>query len=160
MPDVRLQARGNPVIGPRALFVHQRSLLVALREGNIVYSLDLQSGRWSHIAGVGKKGYGGDGGPAREATFNGPKGIAVGPLGNIYVVDTENQVIRRIDMKSQRISTVAGSGPKQRGGKGDGGAATQAQLDRPHGICVARDGVVYIGDTENHRVRRVWQPQP
>ena len=155
MPDVGREARGNPVLGPRALFVHGQSLLVALREGHSVYSLNLQSGKWTHLAGNGKKGYSGDGGPALDATFNGPKGIAVGPQGHIYVVDTENQVIRKIDIKSRRITTVAGSGPQQRGGNGDGAAATEAQLNRPHGICVAQDGSIYIGDTENHRVRRV-----
>jgi len=70
-------------------------------------------------------------------------------------VDTENQAIRRIDAKSNQITTLAGGGPKQKGGGGDGGEATAAQLDRPHGICVDKDGSVYIGDTLNHRVRRV-----
>jgi streptogramin lyase len=51
------------------------------------------------------------------------------------------------------VTTVAGNG--QKGGAGDGGPATQAQLARPHGICVGADGAIYIGDTLNHRVRRV-----
>ena len=87
-----------------------------------------------------------------RATFNGPKGIAVGPNGHVYVVDTENQAIRTIDTSSGIITTVAGNG--ERGGEGDGGPATLAQLARPHGICVGPDGVIYIGDTLNHRVRR------
>lgn len=148
-------ARDKPVFGPRALFVTGRTLWVALREGNSVWKLDLDQGRWTHVAGTGKTGYSGDGGPARDATFNGPKGIAVDAAGNVFVVDTENQVIRRIDGSTQVITTIAGQGPSHRGGKGDGGPATQAELDRPHGICVASNGDIYVGDTLNHRVRRL-----
>ena len=148
-------AQGNPVVGPRALFVDGETMWVALREGHSVWTLSLTNGRWAHVSGTGKKGFSGDGSSAKNATYNGPKGIAVGPNGNVFVVDTENQAIRMIDVKADRISTIAGSGPDQRGGAGDGGTATKAQLDRPHGICVGPDGSVYIGDTNNHRVRRV-----
>src|SRR5262249_18416892 len=92
----------------------------------------------------------GDGGPALQATFRGPKWIHVDGEGAIYVVDTENHCVRRIDPKSGTISTVAGDGKK--GDGGDGGPATQAQLDRPHGCCT-RAGRLYIADTNNHRVR-------
>jgi len=148
-------ARGNAVVGPRALFIDGDTMWVALREGHSVWTLSLERGNWSHISGTGKMGFSGDGGPAAEATYNGPKGIAVGPDGNVYVVDTENQVSRMIDTKTKLISTVAGAGPAHRGGAGDGGSATKAQMDRPHGICVGPDGSIYIGDTNNHRVRRV-----
>lgn len=148
-------ARGTAVVGPRALFIDGTTMWVALREGHSVWTLDLAGGRWNHVAGTGAKGFSGDGGPAKDATFNGPKGIAVGPDGNVFVVDTENQAIRKIDTSTGLISTVAGGGPEQRGGAGDGGPATKAQLDRPHGICVGGDGTIYIGDTLNHRVRRV-----
>ncbi len=148
-------ARDNPVLGPRALYIDGMTMWVALREGHSVWKLDLDSGRWSHVAGSGKKGFGGDGGPAKSARFNGPKGIAVGPQGNVFVVDTENQAIRKIDLDSGLIRTVAGAGPTHRGGAGDGGAATVAELDRPHGIGLGQDGTIYIGDTNNHRVRRV-----
>ena len=149
-------AKGKPLIGPRALFIDRQTMWIALREGHSVWRLDLNRGTLHHVAGVGTKGFSGDGKSALLATFNGPKGIAVGPGGDVFVVDTENQVIRRIRLKQGTISTVAGSGPKARGGKGDGGDATQAEMDRPHGICVAADGTIYIGDTLNHRVRRVY----
>jgi streptogramin lyase len=148
-------AQENPVLGPRALFVDGTTMWVALREGHSVWTLDLGSGQWSHVAGTGQKGFSGDGGPAKAATFNGPKGIAVDADGHVYVVDTENQAIRRIDTNSGLISTVAGVGPERRGGSGDGGPATKAELDRPHGICIGPDRAIYIGDTLNHRVRRV-----
>ena len=148
-------ARGKPMLGPRALAIDGRTLWIALRQGHSVWALDLDRGTLRHVAGTGQKGYSGDGGPAQRATFNGPKGIAVGPQGNVYVVDTENQAIRRIDVRSGTISTVAGFGPTARGFAGDGGPATSAKLNRPHGICVGPDGTIYLGDSENHRVRRV-----
>jgi len=148
-------ARGNPVLGPRALFIDGTTMWVALREGHSVWKLDLAGGRWSHVAGTGQKGFSGDGRPAKTATFNGPKGIAVDADGHVYIVDTENQAIRKIDASSGLISTVAGSGPERRGGARDGGPATKAELDRPHGICIGPNHSIYIGDTLNHRVRRV-----
>jgi streptogramin lyase len=147
-------AAGKPMIGPRALFIDGGTLWIALREGHSVWRVDLTSGLVSHVAGTGQKGFSGDGGPAKAATFNGPKGIAVGPDKGIYVVDTENQAIRRIDSTGV-ITTVAGRGPSHLGGEGDGGPATAATMDRPHGICIGPDGAIYIGDTNNHRVRRV-----
>lgn len=149
------QAIGNPVVGPRALFIEDNVLWIALREGHSVWKLKLNEGKWEHVAGTGKKGFTGDGGPAVDATFDGPKGIAIGPDKNLYVVDTENHAIRLIDTQTGKIGTIAGRGPTHKGGSGDGGPATAALLDRPHGICVARDGSVFIGDTLNHRVRRV-----
>jgi sugar lactone lactonase YvrE len=148
-------ARDKPVAGPRALFVTGDTLWVALREGHSVWQIDLPSGTWKHVAGTGKQGFSGDGGPAASATFNGPKGIAVDADGNAFVVDTENQAIRRIDARTKIITTIAGGGPRARGFAGDGGDAGKAKLDRPHGICVDAAGVVYIGDTNNHRVRAV-----
>ncbi|MFA8016316.1 SMP-30/gluconolactonase/LRE family protein [Bremerella cremea] len=146
---------GKPILGPRALFVDGNDLWIALREGHSVWRLDLSSGKIEHVACSGKQGYSGDGGSAKEATMNGPKGIAKAPNGKLYVVDTENQVIREIDVQNDRIRTVAGVGPKGRGFSGDGGPATQAKMDRPHGIGIGADNALYIGDTNNHRVRKV-----
>ena len=154
LPNDGETARDKPILGPRALIVDGNTLWIALREGNSVWKLDLPSGVIRHVAGTGKKGFTGDGGPATAATFDGPKGIAVEPGGKVVVVDTENQTIREIDPQAGTIRTVAGIGPKARGYGGDGGPATSAKTDRPHGICVGPDGVVYIGDTNNHRVRR------
>ena len=77
------------------------------------------------------------------------------PTSTNFPVDTENQAIPRIDARSGVVSTVAGCGPKKRGYGGDGGPASGARLNRPHGICVGPGGVLYIGDSENHRVRRI-----
>jgi streptogramin lyase len=148
-------ARGNPVLGPRALFFDGTTLWVALREGNSIWRIDLDHGVWHHVAGTGEAGFTGDGGPASEATFNGPKGIAIGPNGDVYIADTENQAIRKVDRQSGTVTTIAGRGPQGDGSLGDGGPATEARLARPHGICVGPDGTVYLGDTLNHRVRRI-----
>ncbi len=154
-PTAGQPAAGRPMIGPRALFIDDGMLWIALREGHSVWKMDLASGVLSHVAGTGKRGYSGDGGLATEATFDGPKGIAIGKDKGIYVVDTENHAIRQIDAKAGTISTIAGRGPMYKGGAGDGGPATAATLDRPHGIGLGSDGTIYIGDTNNHRVRRI-----
>ncbi|ADB16886.1 NHL repeat containing protein [Pirellula staleyi DSM 6068] len=143
------------LLGPRAVCIDKNVMWIALREGHSVWKLNLATSELTHIAGTGKKGFSGDGGPAKDATFDGPKGVAVCPDGGVVVVDTENHVIRKIDVKAGTISTVPGHTPKKAGGDGDGGDATKATMNRPHGICVDKDGSIYIGDTLNHRVRRV-----
>ncbi len=158
LPSDGALALGMPMLGPRALAIEGDNLWIALRSGHSIWRLDLKSGKLEHIAGTGAQGYSGDGGPGLNATFNGPKGIAVGPQGNIYVVDTENQVIRKIHRNDHTVETVVGIGPKHRGYNGDQQLATKASLARPHGICVDQRGRIYIGDSENHRVRQVTQP--
>jgi len=142
---------GTPFNGPRALTTDPHgNLYVVLREGNAVYRIDSQDHRVHHIAGTGEQGYSGDGGPARVAKLSGPKGIAYAPDGSLYIADTESHTIRRIDLKSGIIQTVAGTGQR---GDGPDGDPLACRLSRPHGIFVAPDGVVYIGDSESHRIR-------
>ena len=142
---------------PRALHIVGDTMWIALREGNSVWKLNLKDKQLTHIAGTGAKGYSGDGGPAKAATFDGPKGIVAGSNNDVYVMDTENQAVRKIDLATGVISTIAGTGPKGRGLGGDGGSATAAvvKMDRPHGITVDAKGAVFIGDTNNHRVRKI-----
>lgn len=142
---------GTPLMGPRSIDADRdgRAWLV-LREGNAVYRLDLASNRLQKVAGTGEQGYSGDGAAAISASFNGPKGIAYSPQDNsIYVVDTENHAVRRVGLADGRIETVLGNGER---GDGPDGDPLACRLNRPHGICV-RNGVVYVGDSENHRIR-------
>ena len=121
------------------------------REGNGVRKVDAD-GIMSTFAGTGERGYSGDGGSALAATWGAPKALRCDLQGNLLVVDTENHAIRRIDAVTGVVTTVAGG---QHGGHGDGGPATAAGLDRPHGCCVGAQGNLYIADSNNHRVRVV-----
>lgn len=142
---------GTPLNGPRALdFDGKSNLYLALREGNAVYRIDLESQTLHHLAGTGKSGYTGDGGPARDALLSGPKGIALGPGGDIYLADTESHTIRVIRVKTGIIETVVGDG---KAGDGPSGAPRDCRMKRPHGVFVDGEGRVYIGDSSNNKVR-------
>jgi DNA-binding beta-propeller fold protein YncE len=112
------------------------------------------------IAGTGKKGFGGDGGPAREAMFSLPVGqmghpaahIARTAAGDIYLADTDNNRIRRIGADGM-VSTVAGTG--EVGSAGEGTPALEAQLDHPVDVALDQEENLYIADTENNCVRMV-----
>ncbi len=145
--------KGTPLNGPRALDYDPQSnqLVLALREGNAVYRIDLKSETLHHIAGTGKQGYAGDGGPAKQAVLSGPKGVALGPGGDLFLADTESHTIRVIRHKSGLIETVVGDGKK---GDGPDGDPRRCRLNRPHGIFVDSGGTVYIGDSSNNKVRR------
>ncbi len=110
-------------------------------------------GTISTIAGSGQKGYAGDGGPALKASFNLPHEIRFDKRGDLYIVDMQNHAVRKVDMQTRVISTVAGSGKP--GYSGDGGPATQALLKNPHSIQFGPDGHLYICDIGNHVIRQV-----
>jgi sugar lactone lactonase YvrE len=136
--------------GPRSIDMGpDGTLYLILREGNKVFSIDPAHKTLKRIAGTGEKGYTGDGGPARDAKFNGPKGIAYAPDGSLYISDTENHVIRRVSLQDGTIHTVAGTGAR---GDGPDGDPLACALARPHGVTVSNNKV-YIGDSENHRIR-------
>ena len=105
------------------------------------------------VAGNGAEGYAGDGGSAVEATLNNPFDVVFDSQGRLIFTDTFGQRIRRVDMASGVITTIAGNG--QEGYSGDGGPATEAMLDTPSDVAVAADGTIYIADTENSCIRAV-----
>ena len=105
------------------------------------------------IAGTGVPGFSGDGGPATEAQINNPYGLATGPDGALYFCEIGNHRVRRLDLKTRRISTVAGSG--QKGYRGDGGEALAASLNEPYEVRFDRAGNMFFAEMQNHVVRRV-----
>jgi uncharacterized protein (TIGR03437 family) len=113
------------------------------------------TGTITTVAGSSLVGYSGDGGPATRASLYVPNGVAVDAAGNLYIADTLNQRIRKVT-PGGIITTVAGNG--QEGYSGDGGPATAASLDWPHGVAADAAGNLYIADTRNNRIRKVTPP--
>lgn len=139
--------------GARAVKVGRDGTVYILeRQGSSLRAVDPASGIITTIAGTTARGYAGDGGPALAAVFDAPKEMAIDRDGSLIIVDTENHAIRRIDHRTGIVTNLAGG---RQGPGGDGGPAELAGLDRPHGAVVGPDGAVYIGDTNNHRVRKV-----
>jgi DNA-binding beta-propeller fold protein YncE len=156
--EARHNGDGGPadragVFGARAVKVAADGTVYILeRQGSTLRAVDPRTGIITTIAGTGARGYGGDGGSARDAVFDAPKEFALDPGGDILIVDTENHAIRRIYAAPGIVETIAGG---RKSGAGDGGPATAAGLGRPHGAVVGPDGAIYIGDTENHRIRKL-----
>ncbi len=105
------------------------------------------------VAGNALRGFSGDGGPATSAELNRPTGVAVDAAGNIYIADSGNNRVRMV-LTSGVIGTLAGNG--NTAFFGDGGSSLQAALNRPQGVAVDADGAVYVADTGNRRIRRIF----
>lgn len=105
------------------------------------------------IAGDGSVGGGGDGGPAEAARLNFPAGLALDAQGNLYIADQFNNKVRVVEKATGMIRTHAGNGNPGQGG--DGGPATEAQLNRPYGLAFDSAGNLYISEANGHRIRRV-----
>ena len=135
------------------VFDSQGRLIFTDTFGQRIRRVDMASGVITTIAGNGQEGYSGDGGPAREATFNQPYGLAVDAVDNIYTADRLNGVVRKIDT-SGTITTFAGSGELAFGG--DGGPAHAAGMVEPNGLVFSSDDSrLYIADVSDNRVRVV-----
>ena len=119
-----------------------------------VLKLDYGTKKLSLVAGIGTAGFSGDGGPAKAAQLAQPHEIRFDGKGDLFIVERDNHVIRRVDMKTGLISTYAGT-PRSGGFSGDGGPAIQAQFNQPHGFAIDSDDNLYVCDVLNHRVRRV-----
>lgn len=117
-----------------------------------IWQLSRKQGTIRRFAGTGKQGYSGDGGPALSATFNAPHEIRADQLGHLFVADTRNHCIRRIDAKTGVVTTLAGNGKPGYGG--DNIVANQARFNQPHSLVLDPTGCI-VADTLNHRVRRI-----
>jgi DNA-binding beta-propeller fold protein YncE len=118
-----------------------------------ILRLDPKTQRLSAVAGTGKKGYTGDGGPATEATLNEPYEVRFDSRGNMLILEMQNFVLRRVEAKTGVISTLAGDGTP--GYRGDGGPARDARFRDPHALILDRDDNIYLSDLSNNRVRRI-----
>jgi streptogramin lyase len=117
-----------------------------------VRRIDSASGTIKTFAGTGVDGHTGDGGPAVAAQLDRAVAVAVDSAGNVFIAEYAGR-IRRVDAATGRIETYAGIGREE--SSGDGGPASAAGIDRPHGIAIARDGTVFVADTYGNRVRRI-----
>jgi sugar lactone lactonase YvrE len=147
---------GGPAIrallhGPHDLaFDAEGNLLIADTYNHRIRRIDRQ-GVITTVVGNGKAPYSGYGAPAPKDTLNNPQGVAVDRAGNILIADTYNRVVRRLD-RNGTLTVIAGS---VAGLSGDGGPATEAQLNMPMAVTVGPDGGVYVSDAANSRVRRI-----
>lgn len=138
--DVKLDGAGN--------------LYIADSGNHVIRMVNAATGVIWTVAGVGgQSGYSGDGGQATQAHLAYPSAVAFDGNHTLYISDTGNNAIRKVDLSTGIITTVAGTGVA--GYSGDNGPATSAQLDYPWGITLGGDGSVYIADLTNNRIRRV-----
>lgn len=133
------------------------NLYISEMKGHRIRKVD-RAGIITTIAGKGVGGLGGDGGPATAAKLYFPKGVTIDKKGNLIFTDTDNFVVRKVNLTTGIITTIAGTifaSAGVGGYGGDGGPATAARLDFPQGVFVDKYGNLYIGDCLNHRVRKI-----
>ena len=130
------------------------NIYIASVGNNCIRKVDT-AGIITTVAGNGEQGYSGDGGAATAAKLFFPYGVTVDGSGNLYIVDTGNNRIRKVTASTGIITTVAGSGARGFGGDGGSATATAAKLNWPRGVAVDGSGNIYIADAGNHRVRKV-----
>ncbi len=146
--------QGGDIAAPQGITLGVQGDLIISQTGNHVVSR-VQNRVLFDIVGTGIGQFGGDRGRAANANLRRPTGLAVDQSGNLYIADTDNHRIRKVD-RHGTITTVAGSGnPDQGAFSGDGGAGTHARLNRPSAIAIDAQHNLYIADTDNHRIRTV-----
>jgi sugar lactone lactonase YvrE len=147
-------AAGAPLFDARAVAVDRKGNVYILERGGHALRVVDREGRIRTIVNAsGKKGAGGDGGPALDATMNGPKHLCIDREENVIIADAENHLIRKYVPATGRIVRVAGTGRK--GAAGLNGPPEECELSRPHGVTVHRDGTLYITDSYNNRILKI-----
>lgn len=149
----RAQSRATalPLILPSAIaYDSQGNLYIAETSNNVIRRVDT-AGNITTIAGTGAQGYSGDNGPATTARLDSPQGLAF-DANNLFISDTHNHRIRKLDLTTGIITTVAGT---TAGFSGDNGPANAAQLSLPTALAVDANHNLYIADTQNHRIRKL-----
>jgi len=150
LDGVGLDAQFNE---PHHLAWAEGVLFVADAANHVVRRIDVATGEVSVFAGTGVAGSSGDGGPAVEAALDTPQGLAVDEEGSVYIADTENHAVRKVDPQGQLDTVVGQLGVS--GYRGDGGPAGEARLHWPTNVTVLGDGRILIADTINSVIRGV-----
>lgn len=150
---LNFEAGSNPEPSGGMVFANG-TLFVSDTLSSRVRAIDLTTGMIDTVVGTGTPGYAGDGGPALTAQLNFPRDLEIGPDGDLYIADTDNSVVRAVDLDSGIIRTVAGTGVIGLDLEDDR-LATETTLARPFGIEFDRGGNLYICDTINSRILKV-----
>jgi sugar lactone lactonase YvrE len=154
VPKDGADAKTAPLVDPRAAAIDAKGNVYILeRSGHALRVID-PKGKIRTVAGTGKAGNTGDGGDALQATLNGPKHLCIDRDDNVIIADSANHVIRKFTPADGKIVRLAGTGKK--GDSGTGGDPLKVSFNEPHGVCVTRDGTLYIVDSMNGRVFR-WE---
>jgi sugar lactone lactonase YvrE len=146
-------AKTQPLVDPRAVATDSKGQIYILERGGHALRVVDAAGKIRTVAGTGKGGLSGDGGPALQAQMNGPKHLSCDKDDNVLIADTETHTIRLYTPKDGKMHRVAGNGKKGAGGAG--GSPDQVELARPHGATIDPSGAVVICDSDNNRVLRV-----
>src|SRR5262249_4638557 len=143
----------TPIHSPEDVVIDSAgNLYIADSLNNLIRKVDAGTGALHTVAGTGIPTYNGDG-PGTASALNTPAGLALSSAGHLYMSDQANHMIRKLDLNTGMITTIAGN--RDGGYSGDGGPATAARLQSPVHIAVDKAGNLYVADTLNHRVRKV-----
>lgn len=131
----------------------QKNILIGDQLNNVIRRVNSTTGIINTIAGTGVAGYSGNGGPVLQAQLNKPSGITMDAAGNLFIADSYNQMIHRVDASTNIITTIAGNG--NQGYSGDGGPAINATFYRPTDLAFDANGDLYIADARNSVIRKI-----
>lgn len=153
--NARVVAEGSAFLEPHGVVInHEEQIFIADTHHDRVLKMDIASGKTSTVAGNGQKGYSGDGGPATQAAFHGAFAIDLSPQGDLlFIADLSNRRVRRVDLHSGLVTTVAGNGEK--GIPAGGAKATTSPLVDPRAVTADSKGNVYILDRGGNALRVV-----
>jgi len=152
VPADGADAVNSPLTDPRAVCVDSKGNIYILERGGHALRVVDTAGKIRTVAGTGRKGSRGDGGDALRAEMNGPKHLYPDLQDNILIADAENHLVRKYIPATGQILRVAGTGSKGATLDPD---PLRTELNRPHGVYVHRDGVIYIVDSYNNRVLKI-----
>ena len=135
------------------VFDKDGNMFVSVIGENRIRRVDFLSGELSDFAGTGEAGFSGDGGRANKAKLNSPTGLAIDSKGNLFISDSGNERVRKIDLETGIISTIAGNG--KTGVAAEGIVAAKAELSNPLGLAIDKYDNLYIVDRGNNRIRKI-----